>query len=68
MIKISCEAQTSEARKQVVGEEIQKMNTYLGTQLNMNPMMRHEAAMLREYLMAKMDGKIDPLSEDEAQS
>jgi len=44
------------------------MNQYLGGQLGMNPMMRHEEAMLREYLMAKMDGKIDTLTKDKTES
>lgn len=69
MITVSCTKADREERKAVIVKEIIAMNAYLMEELNMAPMMKHEAAMLQEYLMAKLEGKIrDTNDQDETQS
>jgi len=62
MISVSYEGldleNSGEVRK-VVERELGHMNAYLTGALNIYPMMKVEEAILREYLHAKLRGKIN---------
>ena len=58
-VSTSLDLDNKEVVRQAVDKEIEKMDKYMTGQLKMNPLLKFEAAALREYIHAKLRGKLD---------